>query len=447
MLSNLLPGLRELRAPFAAGVLWVLAAWMALEPDIPTEVMATGVAWSVYRLRALLQPVAAGAAAGFIAYLVGSLSVAISSDAIKASFPVHITRKRRRPFNTLSPAALGALYRAAAQAREDIEAVGEFTTLQVEEALMRHVADLDGLTQVPIRRLRRRVVNLLDRLFPRRRVDKRRREIMRHESDPSIEERVDHLVVRLVVSELDAVSTVRLLGKEPDLYSAIDRHRAEVEFRVAVMPPLLALFLVVATRADGGVARLVPVIVGVVSVAGLYWDALKQQRQSRSLLIDAASYGRVQFLALEQLTRMVAGVEQMSRRAAAHRMNARLKSAIDLIGKLDSFAPSALAAVEATDNAARLFDLLRERLSPEVRLVALQCVDALKNAAKLWDDGVHGNLGHPWVDRGQAAVQEAVQAFDRFKRAIDDESLLPQGPPNGPSTTPDINTNPGQAQV
>jgi hypothetical protein len=144
---------------------------------------------------------------------------------------------------------------------------------------------------------------------------------------------------------------------------------------------------------------------------------------------------------------MVAGVEQMSRKAAALRMNAKLKSAIDMVGKLDSFAPSALAAVEATDNAARLFELLRERLSPEVRLVALQCVDALRNAAKLWEDGVHGNLGHPWVDRGQAAVQEAVQAFDRFKRAIDDESLLAQVPPSSPPTTPGVNAKAGQQQV
>ena len=126
MPSNLLPGLRELRAPFAAGVLWVLAAWMAWEPHIPTEAMATGVASSVYRLRGLLQPVAAGAAAGFLAYLVGSLSVAISSDAIKSTFPVHITRERRRAFNTLTPAALHALYQTAAQKREDIEAVGEW---------------------------------------------------------------------------------------------------------------------------------------------------------------------------------------------------------------------------------------------------------------------------------------------------------------------------------
>jgi len=447
MLSNLLPGLRELRAPFAAGVLWVLAAWMAWEPHIPTEAMATGVASSVYRLRGLLQPVAAGAAAGFLAYLVGSLSVAISSDAIKSTFPVHITRERRRAFNTLSPAALHALYQTAAQKREDIEAVGELSSLHVEETLIREVAALDAMTQVPIRRLLRRAANLLDSLLPRRRVDELRREIMRHAPASSVDERVDRLLVRRIVSELDAVSTVRLLGKEPDLYSAIDRHRAEVEFRVAVTPPLLALFVVVATRADGAVASLVLMIAGISSAAGLYWDALKQQRQSRSLLIDAASYGRVQFLALEDLTRRVAGVGQMSRSAAAQRVNAKLKSAIDLVGKLDSFAPSALAAVEATDNAARLFDFLRERLSPEVRLVALQCVDALKNAAKLWDEGVHGKLGHPWVDRGQAAVQEAVQAFDRFKRVIDDERSLPQVAPSGRSTTPDVNANSGQAQV
>jgi len=68
MLSNLLPGLRELRAPFAAGVLWLLAIWVRWEPLLPTPEDAKktpGIANSFYRLHELVPDVALGATAGF----------------------------------------------------------------------------------------------------------------------------------------------------------------------------------------------------------------------------------------------------------------------------------------------------------------------------------------------------------------------------------------------
>jgi hypothetical protein len=43
VLTSLLPGLRELRAPLSAGVLWLLAIWFLAEPSVPDAEDATGI--------------------------------------------------------------------------------------------------------------------------------------------------------------------------------------------------------------------------------------------------------------------------------------------------------------------------------------------------------------------------------------------------------------------
>jgi hypothetical protein len=65
MLLNLLPGLRELRAPLAAGFLWLFAAWLAFEGAIPEPAGAP-------EFFDQFEAVGAAAALTFAAYLVGS---------------------------------------------------------------------------------------------------------------------------------------------------------------------------------------------------------------------------------------------------------------------------------------------------------------------------------------------------------------------------------------
>ncbi|MFC3455111.1 hypothetical protein [Amycolatopsis speibonae] len=43
MLSSLLPGLRELRAPIASGYVWLLGLWLAFRPGLPPAAQASGV--------------------------------------------------------------------------------------------------------------------------------------------------------------------------------------------------------------------------------------------------------------------------------------------------------------------------------------------------------------------------------------------------------------------
>jgi hypothetical protein len=75
MFTSLLPGLRELRAPLAAGYLWLAAGWLYFAPQLPASVEdAQGVLRDVYRVVAAGDPVAVVAGLTFIAYLLGMLS-------------------------------------------------------------------------------------------------------------------------------------------------------------------------------------------------------------------------------------------------------------------------------------------------------------------------------------------------------------------------------------
>lgn len=78
MLSSLLPGLRDLRAPLAAGYVWLMALYIALEPLTPARDEASGVWASLIRLEDVVSTVGFGVAATFVAYLAGLISQAVS---------------------------------------------------------------------------------------------------------------------------------------------------------------------------------------------------------------------------------------------------------------------------------------------------------------------------------------------------------------------------------
>ena len=84
-LTNLLPGLRQLRTPLAAGLIWLFAGWLAFAPAIPDRATATGVIADVYRLSAAVGKVPTLAAAAFAAFLVGVLSARISEGLADAA--------------------------------------------------------------------------------------------------------------------------------------------------------------------------------------------------------------------------------------------------------------------------------------------------------------------------------------------------------------------------
>ena len=72
MLTSLLPGLRQLRAPLAAGYLWLIAIWLIWSH--PARAGMWG-GWQALRdVRGQVSPLGKGVALTFAAYVVGILT-------------------------------------------------------------------------------------------------------------------------------------------------------------------------------------------------------------------------------------------------------------------------------------------------------------------------------------------------------------------------------------
>jgi hypothetical protein len=74
VLSALLPGVRAVRAPLAAGFILFLAIWLAVEPSVPQRSAdATGIWASLVRLDTVASTAVVVAIVSFAAYVAGSL--------------------------------------------------------------------------------------------------------------------------------------------------------------------------------------------------------------------------------------------------------------------------------------------------------------------------------------------------------------------------------------
>jgi hypothetical protein len=80
VLANLLPGIRELRAPLACGYLWLITLWIIFFPRLPQSGdQAKGGLGSLYELGSAITNVGVGVAISFAAYVVGLLSNGLSA--------------------------------------------------------------------------------------------------------------------------------------------------------------------------------------------------------------------------------------------------------------------------------------------------------------------------------------------------------------------------------
>ncbi|MEU5052986.1 hypothetical protein [Streptomyces sp. NPDC021096] len=73
MLANLLPGIREIRAPLAAGYIWLITLWIGFSEYIPKKNDAQGIWESAHQLNVAVGTTATLAAASFAAYMIGCL--------------------------------------------------------------------------------------------------------------------------------------------------------------------------------------------------------------------------------------------------------------------------------------------------------------------------------------------------------------------------------------
>jgi glycosyltransferase involved in cell wall biosynthesis len=242
VLANLLPGLRELRAPLAAGYVWLLAGWIALEPHVDSD--DSRVFSSLLELGDVASAIGLGVATSFAAYLVGLLSIGSLTPLLR----------RLRP---------GLAPKSEVAARNHVT-----STLQ----------RIDG-----------RVTGTATSL----------RQLVAEETPESGGTLVDR-VYEAVVNEFDLIRT-RLLDKKPDLFSDADRHRAEAEFRLGVAPAVAILAVAVLVASFGDWIAFVAAGALVVAALGLAWHGLEATRAAGDVLVLVLTDGHVQSPTLERL--------------------------------------------------------------------------------------------------------------------------------------------------
>jgi len=433
-LANVLPGIRDLRAPLAAGYIWLLGLWLALEPTIPSRSQAGGVLGSVYELGDELSTVGLGIAASFVAYVVGALSTSLF--ATPSSGLRQTTRLSRllrlEPFSAQALDALAALGRST---RTDLASILSMSGVDVDQLL----DEIRVTTRTPTDdswwagRVRRAV---RARGAGNRGTPSRARgpgSATARDFEAEQEERI----ARAVTRDLDTIATTRLLGRDQDLYSAVDRLRAEMEFRRAIAPPLAFAALVIAGR-EGGIWAVVVVAFVAVLTAGLFADAARLERRANDVLLDVLTDDRVQSPTLDRLRGRAVAITTRTPadelEQAASRLAAAIRRAIRRFEQIGTSEPALAGRAHAdAQQAQALLDEVGPLLAPDVIDSAGAAVVLLQEMADLWMGAVQGKGG---VDTDEVEVMlgraqtEEQHFLARAKRQV---ALLRQAPAT-PST-------------
>ena len=380
MLSSLLPGLREVRAPVAAGFAWLVALWFLVEPVWDRDPSADRVVGSANRLMDTLSLVGQGAVLSFLAYLVGSFSVFLFSGPLLSLIRVS-TDSDARPLAGLSDLGRVSLTQVAADGRQRLEGALALSGVGVDEVL--------GLV-APL-------PDMPDKRAPRRSAGQQPAVLSSTTVLPTPEERQEREIAARVLRDLPVVANAQLLGHEPEVFAAVDRSQAEVEFRGALVPALLALAVAVAvvTVPQVAWAGVLAVVLGVLAAVGLMLDAARARRDSNELILSLMEHGRITApsvlraesaaLALaDQAPAKVVGRQAEATTRAIRQYLASL-DAVPSSGSLPMLTQAHDAAARARDEARRLDHLLHLYASGDREWrVAEEVLDPLDRALSGW---------------------------------------------------------------
>jgi hypothetical protein len=304
MLASLLPGLRTIRAPLAAGYVLLLAALLAFAPVYPSRSQATGVVADLYSLYDAAGKGPAFAAITFAAYLVGVVSVEVTWFAFAAANGVaqlayslisiryrnllggigrwlfaltpsgSSTKARRSALETVVLRHLVQRYLRDAGFREEVLArVSRSQRLAAERGS--HIpAPLRGRPTAEV------AGDILERPQARRHVIEWFVDLRQHAEDLLWESRF---------AEGSAASV-------PGVLEERDRRTAEADFRIGLALPTFALVLVLTYRESVWFF-----LGGLVSVALLYMGAAMYADADEAVL-RAVAQGRVTWPAAEYLS-------------------------------------------------------------------------------------------------------------------------------------------------
>lgn len=302
MLSNLVPGIRELRAPLAAGYIWLAFGWLVWGRHFPDLKHSTGLLKEIQTLGHSAGTPSVGVALSFAAYLIGVLSVALSDWLLK-------NRAERLTGVAVSLMKSKMFRRAGLRLMNQETTVKNMLEWAVRQRLKSRHVDylLDSMVNPSIIEsdflgmFRSKMIHpsrgkntlsafILSGISPS--------DIDEYDTDLLNSEARDGIAKNLVdsmVSDLPLVPA-RLLGHDAELYDNYDRQRAEAQFRAAVAVPLIPATIALSI-AMGSLVVLVIILMAIVLLATTY-----QKRQAADfVLAEAICAGRVDTPALDIL--------------------------------------------------------------------------------------------------------------------------------------------------
>ncbi|HEX2240303.1 MAG TPA: hypothetical protein VHJ82_04085 [Actinomycetota bacterium] len=300
MLANLLPGIRDLRAPLAAGYLWLFAAWLTFHDAVPSRTEAGGVVEAVYDLTNFASGIGLAVALSFVAYIVGSLSEAVSHQLVQS----HTHASPPDPFEETF---VGLTWGRPLSFTADV------VLRDKAEETLREVRTIPGIDEKWWYANAQGLGASLGWSS-----GKDAREAVREvEMDPiAIYEETGsgtfsyrnvwyislNSMHRALIEEMPLLAR-RLIGKESDLFATVDRIQSEAEFRFAIFLPFLALSVVCAIFLGPIWVKPIIFLAGIALAAAIYAQGMSRRRAANDTLADIARIERVEFPTIERLRR------------------------------------------------------------------------------------------------------------------------------------------------
>ena len=303
ILANLMPGVRAVRAPLAAGFLLLLSLWLLLENEVPAN-PTHGIWGSLERLEALASTFGTAGIVTFSAYVLGSLYVAALDAAPLRTLLGRVPLRSDSRLNKLRDRVLrprrGTRTRSDNRSyfgRFDLDAL-PFTASSVDR-LERFVRDnQDALATAEDLRdaegwIKEARVPTEDPYWIEYEweVDGHHSTVLMHK-DVKPELVTELILARLLLDEWESLP-LTIVARQPELYGEIDRFRSEAELRSALLGPLTMLFVVIAIRLAAwtslialGVALLVARLVA--------YARLDAQRRANAVLVNGIVAGVVE---------------------------------------------------------------------------------------------------------------------------------------------------------
>jgi hypothetical protein len=345
MLANLLPGLRDLRAPLSAGYLWLAAGWLYFAPQLPASMNeAEGVLKDIYRVVNASDPLALAAGVAFVAYMIGILSTGLLIRPVRfiVMLPVYIlsiffvipatTSIMLSEGSPSIESKFENFFTAIQNVKWRLQA-SSLVSIRADRLVLRRMSNKvlmdEDYRSMFLARLEERLEGILSRgsmtlgrdgllrlkfiydLINNDSIDNKKKEteILERLSkylDEGYLEAAEALVLSVVNVNhhgrdiLDDLTLVpeRLVGDRPATYERWDRLRAESEFRRAVVPPLFAIIGVLFV---GGVLGWPLVLLFIVPPLLILIQGISKEKEADGQLLQTLEANVISTAAVDRL--------------------------------------------------------------------------------------------------------------------------------------------------